>query len=633
MLKALNNSKCIFFLGLYFYMAGAIGQNREGLIDRADSLYHLKQYKEAGRLYEKAFESDGSEYRSDNLYNAACSYALGGDTAAAFYCLETAIDLGWNKLQRAESDDDLNSLKNTSRWKALETRIKEYDRKTAGIYAWGVYLGILFILFFYNLFLFVSTRDITLLYYTVTIFLYAQFESIRSPGLGHYTENIFLWQRYFIYLGNPGNFFICLSLIFQLLFAKTFLSIKHFSPGLNKITNVLIVLFSVLCAITAFTNSPLRTFIYTLSLLSLLFLFFAGVFFWYKKQRQARFFVIADFAYITGVSIVLLHSLGLSVLYFRISVFRPDNIGQVIFFGLLSFAIGDKINLLRSEKEEAQERALEHLEGKVKERTAEVVKQKEIIEEKHKEITDSINYAERIQKSFLASKELLDRNLPEYFVFFKPKDVVSGDFYWAAKLSDGCFALVTADSTGHGVPGAIMSLLNITSLEKAVEYHTQASDILNHTRKTIIERLKKDGSSEGGKDGMDCSVCVYDFKNRKLTVAAAHNPVWIIRGNETIEIKPDKMPVGRHDHQDISFSQQEINLNAGDVVYTITDGFPDQFGGEKGKKFMSKNLRNLFAQNCHLSLSTQKELLEKTVSQWIGTLEQVDDITIIGIRI
>lgn len=277
--------------------------------------------------------------------------------------------------------------------------------------------------------------------------------------------------------------------------------------------------------------------------------------------------------------------------------------------------------------------------------------QKNIIEEKHREITDSINYAERIQRSFLASKELLDENLTltgsinrDYFVLFKPKDVVSGDFYWASKIvsSNGVdkFGLVTADSTGHGVPGAIMSLLNITSLESALkDGFTEPSDILNATRKTIIERLRKDGSAEGGKDGMDCSLCLYDFENKKLSIAAAHNPVWIVRAStdsaskEVIEIKPDKMPVGKHDRQDVSFTQQEIQLQTGDVVYTLTDGFPDQFGGEKGKKFMSKNLRELLIANAHLPMQEQKELLETTFANWVGDLEQVDDVTIIGICI
>jgi serine phosphatase RsbU (regulator of sigma subunit) len=264
----------------------------------------------------------------------------------------------------------------------------------------------------------------------------------------------------------------------------------------------------------------------------------------------------------------------------------------------------------------------------------ETQQQKHIIEEKQREIIDSINYAERIQRSFLASKELLDKNLSDYFILFKPKDIVSGDFYWSATLKNGQFALVTADSTGHGVPGAIMSLLNISSLELAVKDQlTEPAQILNYSRREIIERLKKDGSAEGGKDGMDCSLCVYDFQNMKLYLAAANNPVWIVRGEEVIEIMADKMPVGKHDKQDIPFAKQSVDLKHGDVIYTLTDGFPDQFGGEKGKKFMSKNLRELLAKIAHLPLQEQKALLENTFTNWVGKLEQVDDVTIIGVRV
>lgn len=262
-----------------------------------------------------------------------------------------------------------------------------------------------------------------------------------------------------------------------------------------------------------------------------------------------------------------------------------------------------------------------------------IEEQKHLVEEKHKEITDSINYAERIQRSFLATKEILEGNLKEYFVLFKPKDVVSGDFYWASILNNGNFALVTADSTGHGVPGAIMSLLNITSLEKAVEHLNNPSEILNHTRTTIITRLKKDGSEHGGKDGMDASLIVFDFNLNRLQIAAANNPVWIVRNSTLIEIKPDKMPIGRHDKDSTHFTQQTIDIQHGDVIYTITDGYPDQFGGEKGKKFMSKNLKELLLANSHLPMDEQKVLLDNTFKNWIGDLEQVDDVTVIGIRV
>ena len=270
-----------------------------------------------------------------------------------------------------------------------------------------------------------------------------------------------------------------------------------------------------------------------------------------------------------------------------------------------------------------------------------IAEQKIIVEEKHKEITDSINYAERIQRSFLASKDLLDQNLKDYFVFFQPKDVVSGDFYWAtfanATKTNGnkdLFYLVTADSTGHGVPGAIMSLLNITSIESAIkDGNTSPADILNATRKTIIERLKKDGTTEGGKDGMDCSLICFDFANNEFTYAAANNPVWVVRENQLIELAPDKMPVGKHDKDQISFTQKEFQLQKGDMVYTLTDGLPDQFGGTNGKKYKYKQLKELLISISGLQMEVQKEILNESFVNWKGNLEQVDDMCVIGIKL
>ncbi len=257
----------------------------------------------------------------------------------------------------------------------------------------------------------------------------------------------------------------------------------------------------------------------------------------------------------------------------------------------------------------------------------------EIIEGKQREIIDSINYAKRIQYTLLAHNEFLQENLREYFVYFEPKDIVSGDFYWATKI-DNLFYLAVCDSTGHGVPGAIMSILNISCLENAIkEGNTEPAEILNHTRKNIIDRLKKDGSKEGGKDGMDASLICFDFKSNKLTYAAANNPVWIVRGKELLEFAPDKMPVGKHDKDATPFSQHQIDLQKGDVVYTLTDGMPDQFGGPKGKKFMYKQLKELLVSIASMPMNEQKEKLQSSLNNWKGDLEQVDDVCIIGVRI
>lgn len=263
----------------------------------------------------------------------------------------------------------------------------------------------------------------------------------------------------------------------------------------------------------------------------------------------------------------------------------------------------------------------------------EIEHQKSVIEEKHMAIKDSIQYAERIQRSFLATDELLNKYLEDYFVLYQPRDVVSGDFYWASVLNDGRFVFVTADSTGHGVPGAIMSLLNVTSLEKAIESTSEPAEILNRTRKTITDRLKKDGSKEGGWDGMDCTLMCFNFENNSLEYAAANNPLWIIRENDVLVFAPDKMPVGRYERDTVPFTQKTIQLQKGDIIYTTTDGIPDQFGGSEGKKFMYKRLKELLLSIAHLPLSEQKIRIKKALDEWMHSKEQLDDITLVGIRV
>lgn len=279
-----------------------------------------------------------------------------------------------------------------------------------------------------------------------------------------------------------------------------------------------------------------------------------------------------------------------------------------------------------------------------------VEEQKALVEEKNKDITDSIKYASRIQKALLTSDEYLKKYL-DYFILFKPRDIVSGDFYWAYrepvfniskdenKLADDysyMFHIACCDCTGHGVPGAFMSLLNISLLnETVVERKINSPEkILDNVRTRIIKALNPEGSDTGSKDGMDCIYCSIDMEVQKIYVACANNPLLIIKKDKTvIEIPADKMPVGIQYGTERSFKLHEEQLSKGDSIYLFTDGFEDQFGGEKGKKFKYKQLKELLVANTDKPMKEQHKILEDTFMAWKGKLEQVDDVLVIGIRL
>lgn len=265
----------------------------------------------------------------------------------------------------------------------------------------------------------------------------------------------------------------------------------------------------------------------------------------------------------------------------------------------------------------------------------EIELQKAIVDEKQKEIVDSITYAKRIQYTLLAHDELLKENLNEYFVLFKPKDIVSGDFYWATKSvgSDsggGRFYLAVCDSTGHGVPGAFMSLLNISFLNEAITEKQIASPelVLRHVRERLLTSVSKDGAQ----DGMDGVLLCFNKNEKNVSYAAAYNsPVLISDGVVTV-LPSDKMPVGRGVKEQ-DFILHNITYKPGDLLYLITDGYADQFGGPKGKKFKHKQLHEVLLANHSRPLEEQRKILEDTIDAWRGNLEQVDDICVIGIKL
>ncbi len=257
------------------------------------------------------------------------------------------------------------------------------------------------------------------------------------------------------------------------------------------------------------------------------------------------------------------------------------------------------------------------------------------IQRKNKEINESISYAKRIQTSFLTSENYISRCLSDYFILYKPRDIVSGDFYWIMENNSYLY-VCTADCTGHGIPGAFMSLIGMGILNEISHSKTHIShsdEILNELRRIIILAVNPEGATIEGKDGMDTVLCRYDFRKMELEYAAANNSFYVVRNGELFTYKPDKMPVGKHIGEEKPFTRKTIPLEKGDCIYTFSDGYVDQFGGPKGKKFKSKQLKELILANCNKPMSLQNEILNTTIEQWKGKNEQVDDILVIGIRV
>ncbi len=272
--------------------------------------------------------------------------------------------------------------------------------------------------------------------------------------------------------------------------------------------------------------------------------------------------------------------------------------------------------------------------------------QKSEITHQKKEILDSIYYSKRIQGGILPTENELNQKVGEHFVLYKPKDIVSGDFYWASKKADDSFLIACCDCTGHGVPGAFMSLVAYSLLNKIDEsaQHKDPSDILNYLNIELPKFFKKEDPTQQIKDGMDMSLVEIDRKNLKLNYSGANNSIYLIRDKVLQVIKADKQPISADkDLHRIIFKNTEIELKKNDLVVMFTDGYADQFGGptakvkgnlfRQGKKFMYKRLEELLVNNSENNLNALKQELEKAHIEWRGDLEQIDDVCLIGIRI
>jgi ligand-binding sensor domain-containing protein/serine phosphatase RsbU (regulator of sigma subunit) len=278
------------------------------------------------------------------------------------------------------------------------------------------------------------------------------------------------------------------------------------------------------------------------------------------------------------------------------------------------------------------------LKQKVEERTQELTREKLKVEIAHKDIKDSINYAKRIQEAILPLNEEIEHAFPDSFVLFKPRDVVSGDFYWFTSTDNGVNLIAAADCTGHGVPGAFMSMIGNTLLNDIVRQKgtRQPSEVLNELHTGVRQALQQDRQAAESRDGMDIALCAFRSlqDGAELEYAGANRSLLIISAGALKEIKADKFPIGGLQLDEArKFTNHVLKLKKGDLVYIFSDGYPDQFGGEKGKKFMLKHFQNLLLSIRDKTLIDQKAILAETLESWRGELEQVDDILVIGIRV
>ena len=316
--------------------------------------------------------------------------------------------------------------------------------------------------------------------------------------------------------------------------------------------------------------------------------------------------------------------------------------GGILMLGLIIFVV--RANMRRK----ATNRELKHKNAEILEKSQEISLQKQQIEEKNQEIVDSITYAKRIQEAILPSNEVIKSALPESFILYLPKDILAGDFYWLETVDDWVI-WAAADCTGHGIPGAMVSVVCHNALNRSVhEYQLRKpGDILNKTRALVIESFEK--SEHHVKDGMDIALCCFNTKTSELQFSGANNPLWLVREQtkfeaETplyitehsdlglMEIKGDKQPIGNH-YVSEPFKTHSLQLQKGDEIYVFTDGFADQFGGDKGKKLKYKNLKSLILQHAKSNLEEQQKQLNDSFFDWKGDFEQLDDVCIIGVKL
>jgi len=527
---------------------------------------------------------------------------------------------------------------------STQQSVLAHDRSKRLVF--GIFTGILLIMILYHIPLFVRGRESSYLYYILYILAFLFF-FINKEG--------YIYELIPRLISAPITIFLLeIFLLFYLLFGRSYLDTRNTLQSWDTIL-LIAVWFTVGGLILNFTIILLQglgvelPFFIELGGMSIMFVSAIGCLFLAivpamiltrENFQPARYFLFANLFLILGIATNYAlkdYTLGKHSLEFGVTL-------QILTF---SIGLSERINLLKKSKEVAQRRIIDQLkenaalkdkvnrelEDKVQERTFEIQAQKEHIEKQNKEIKYSFDYAKKIQNTVLPGDEVFETLFGEHFIFFKPRDIVSGDFYWISQ-SDHRIILTAADCTGHGVPGSLMSMLGITMLHEIVNEKgiMNSDEILNQLRLSIARTLKQEGRIGEQKDGIDMALIIYNTKTRKLEFSGANNHIYIIRNGEMLEYKGNNMPVAYYEKMS-EFTRYTIEMNKGDRLYMFTDGFPDQFGGPQGKKFKYRPFKDLLLEVHERPMEEQHRILSLIFEEWKGDLSQIDDVLVIGLRL
>ncbi len=486
---------------------------------------------------------------------------------------------------------------------------------------------------------------VTLFMYLMSLLLFA------FSYLGFYDE-FFGNGHVHIPIGLPVYF---LTLVLFLQVSKRFLQLDKNLPVWNTITNVIMFFLALSIPYYYLTVYIEKFYINFLAFSSLFFFVIAalmgliGSIIVLKKEPKAKYFLIANLIVVISLAI----NIFLENRY-------PVVVGSVLQGFIFTIGLAEEIKILDKQKLKFQQSLISQLEvnlklkddhnlqleKKVNERTRElkyannelteknniVGQQKELLEIRSKDIKDSIEYAKRIQTASFPSRKILNIISSDSFIFYKPRDIVSGDFYWFGEVDDKII-IIASDCTGHGVPGAFMSMYGIAFLNEIVNKQKifEPNKILNTLREKIASSLNRGDDEFETMDGMDMSVLTFDKKNNQVFYSGAFSSLYLIRSEELQIIQGDKMPVAYYQQMD-DFTLHEIELIKGDCFYIFTDGLIDQFGGQKGKKFLAKRLKDILMDISHLSMQEQYFQIDQAFTEWKGNYFQVDDVLMIGLR-